>query len=329
MNRLLAVALILTLSQWDLSFAKDNGDQRGADLLAKAGSLQNIREQGSQPFQLRLRVHSEHIVSKPIDGSFAEVWMTPDKWRREIGFPGFTQLEVGDVGSKWLSRNMDFRPRPVYLTAIAIDAFIQPSRSQEEVVKSFKNRKVAGSEAQCIEVVGKNERRVRELCFDSSGLLIRESFGTQRFEYSSFSKFGTKSFPKSIRVYESDRRVLDIQADELTSPGDPRPELFEHRGSSRRMAGCEIWPAEAVKKVVPQYPSAARAAHQQGTVALYTLLSEQGTVEKNTVVQTAGVSLDQSAMDAVKQWQYPLPTCGGSPLPTEIEVEVNYELRTE
>lgn len=328
MNRLLAVVLLLQF-QSHVSLAKDNGDQRSADLLAKAGSLQNIRQQESQPFQLRLRVHSEHIVSKPIDGSFAEVWMTPDKWRREIAFPGFTQLEVGDVGSKWLSRNMDFRPRPVYLTAVAIDAFIQPSRSPDEVVKSVKNRKVAGSEAQCVEVVGKNDRRVRELCFDSSGLLIRASFGKQRFEYSSFSKFGTKSFPKIIRVYESDRRVLDIQADELTPPSDPRPELFEHRGSGRRMAGCEIWPAEAIKKVAPQYPSEARAAHQQGTVGLYILLSEQGTVEKNTVVQSAGVSLDQSAMEAVKQWQYPPPTCGGPPLPTEIEVQVNYELRTE
>ena len=255
--------------------------------------------------------------------------MTPDKWRREIAFPGFTQLEVGDVGSTWLSRNMDFRPRPVSLTAIAIDAFTQPSRSVDEVVKSVRNRKVAGSEAQCIEVVGKSEKRVRELCFDSSGLLIRESFGTQRFEYSSFSKFGTQSFPKSIRIYESDRRILDIQTDELTSPGDPRPELFEHQGSSRRMAGCEIWPAEAIKKIAPQYPSQARAAHQQGTVALYALLSEQGTVEKSKVVKSAGDSLDRSAMAAVKQWQYPPPACGGSPLPTEIEIQIYYELRSE
>ena len=328
MNRLLAVVLLLQF-QSNISFAKDNADQRGADLLAKAGSLQNIHEHGSQPFQLRLRIHTEHITSKPIDGSFAEVWMTPDKWRREIAFPGFTQLEVGDVGSTWLSRNMDFRPRPVSLTAIAIDAFTQPSRSVDEVVKSVRNRKVAGSEAQCIEVVGKSEKRVRELCFDSSGLLIRESFGTQRFEYSSFSKFGTKSFPKSIRIYESDRRILDIQTDELTSPGDPRPELFEHQGSSRRMAGCEIWPAEAIKKIAPQYPSQARAEHQQGTVALYALLSEQGTVEKSKVVQSAGDSLDRSAMDAVKQWQYPPPACGGPPLPTEIEVQINYELRSE
>ena len=94
------------------------------------------------------------------------------------------------------------------------------------------------------------------------------------------------------------------------------------------MAECEKSP-KLIKKIPPQYPPAARSAHQQGTVILYTVLSDQGTVEKTSVLQSAGDNLDKSAADGVKQWVYSPPACGTVALPTEIEVQVNYELRIE
>ena len=133
-----------------LWLAKDRpSDHEGADLLAKATSLQNLHEQGAQPFQLRMRIHAEHIVPKPTDGAYGEVWMTPNKWRREIAFPGFTQLEIGDVDSKWISRNFDFRPRAVYLTEAAVEHFIHPGAQQEAVIKFVRSRKVKGAELRC------------------------------------------------------------------------------------------------------------------------------------------------------------------------------------
>lgn len=301
----------------------------GVGLLTKATSLQNIHAQGSKPFQLRMHIHAEHIVAKPIDGDYAEIWMDPSTWRREIAFPGFTQLETGDAGSKWVIRSLEFRPRVVYLTTIAVEVFTQLPILQEEAIKSVRNKKISGSEGQCVQLVAKPGTRTRELCFDSSGALVRESFGKQQFEYGDFSKFGGKIFPKSIRVYEADSRVLEIRADEISAPGDSRPELFQHPATSHRMAACERWPAEPVKKVAPQYPEPARRSHQQGTVTLYALLSDQGTVEKTTVLESAGDSLDRSAAEAVKHWEYAPLECGTAPLPTEIEVQVNYELRVE
>jgi len=321
--------LLIALLLGSLCLAKDKpSDHEGADLLAKATSLQNLHEQGAQPFQLRMRIHAEHIVPKTTDGAYAEVWMAPHKWRREVAFPGFTQLEIGDVDSKWITRNFDFRPRVVYLTEVAVEHFIHPGAQQEAVIKSVRSRKVKGAGLRCVELLDKEGKQARELCFDGADALVSVSQGNQRFEYADFGKCGSKIFPKSIRVYESGVQVLDISADNLMAPSDPRNELFLHGAGARHMAACEKSP-KLIKRLPPQYPPAATSAHQQGTVILYTVLSDQGTVEKTSVLQSAGDNLDKSAAEAVTQWVYSPPACGTVPLPTEIEVQVNYELRIE
>jgi len=83
---------LLTLGLWWAScYAADRPSKAdGAELLAKAVSLQNIREQGAQPFDLRMHIHSERLTSKPAEISYSEVWLTPDHWRREIALPGFS-----------------------------------------------------------------------------------------------------------------------------------------------------------------------------------------------------------------------------------------------
>jgi TonB family protein len=322
-------SLLIALLLGCLCLAKDRpSDHEGADLLAKATSLQNLHEQGAQPFLLRMRVHAEHIAPKPTDGAYAEVWMAPNKWRREVAFPGFTQLEIGDVDSKWISRNFDFRPRAVYLTEAALERFIHPGAQQETAIKSVRSRNVKGAELRCLELLDKEGKQARELCFGGVDALVSVSQGNQRFEYADFGRFGSKVFPKSIRVYESGLQVLDINADNLIGPSDSRDALFLHGAGARQMAECEKWPM-LIKKIPPQYPPAARSAHQQGTVILYTVLSDHGTVEKTSVLQSAGDNLDKSAADAVKQWVYSPPACGTVALPAEIEVQVNYELRIE
>jgi hypothetical protein len=292
-------ALLVPLFLGSLCLAKDKSrEKEGAELLANAASLQNIH-QGAQPFQLKMRVHAERLVSKPVDGAYAEVWMAPNKWRREIAFPGFTQLEIGDVDSKWLTRNLDFKPQIVYLTEVAVERFVHPGAQQEGVVKSVRGTKRKGMELRCVQLTDKEGKQPSELCFDGTGALIQESLGSQRFEYGDFWKFGgSKIFPKSIRVYESGGQVLEITADNLSAPSDSRDQLFQHGTGTQQMADCERWP-KIVKKVAPQYPAAARAAQQQGDVILYTLLSGQGTVERMRVLQSSGDSLDTSATDAV------------------------------
>ena len=318
--------LVFTLVTVGYCSASEADKQRqAAELLTQANSQQAIRAEGSKPFHLHMRVHAERIVANATDGTYDEVWLSPVKWRHEIVFPGFRQVVSGDENSDWLSRNLDFRPRVEYLITEAIERFVHPKLSPKEKLASLHEKKKKGILLQCAELKDANARN-RELCFDPSGALFSDETMDQRFEYADYRKFEGRIFPNRIQVYESGTEVLNIAADDLSQPHDVSPTLFEHEPAALKMAPCERQSTDLVKKVPPHYPEDARHAGQQGTVILYALLSADGHVEKIRALEGPTPSIDQAAIDAVQQWVYAPVRCGTVPLPTEVEVRVNFAL---
>jgi len=232
-------------------------------------------------------------------------------------------VEVGSRNSKWVSRNADFRPRVAYLTSVALESFFRPEAAPSEKIKSLRKRKEKGVQLLCVQLeMGHSDR---ELCFDPSGALALEEHLNQRFEYDDFGKFGEKIFPHSIRVSEGGSEVLNLHMEDPVAP-PVQAVSFDHVASALQMAPCERWPAEPMEKIPPQYPQDARQARQQGTVILYVVVSGDGSVDKLRVLESAGGSLNKSAIEAVRQWTYAPLACGTTPLQSEIEVRINYTL---
>jgi TonB family protein len=319
------LAVIFALRVYAADDKKPQEQTESSELLARAGALQDIRADGSQPFHLHLQVHAQHITTKPVDGSYDEVWLAPDKWRREMTFPGFTQVEVGDKDSKWVSRNASFRPSVAYAISRALDRLSRKDLLAEEKVLTVRTKRKEGVELRCTDL--QVSSRKHSLCFGPSGTLFSEETPTERFEYQDYGKFGVKLFPRHMQVYQSGERVLDIRAEELPLASNLAPELFEHDTSARHMAPCERPELEApTKRTQPMYPPEARRAFQQGTVILYAFLASDGRVQNVRVVQNVSPALDGATVDAVQQWVYAPVRCGKVPLPTEIEVSVNFAL---
>lgn len=322
---LLILAAVLPLRGFATDDKKKQETQKEvAELLAHASSLQNIRAPGSQPFHLHVGVHAEHITTKPVAGIYDEVWLIPNKWRREMIFPGFTQAEVGDEDSKWVSRNTSFRPSVAFAISRALDVLTRIELLPDEKAR-FNTRKKAGAELHCADL--QTSSRNRLLCFGSSGTLVSQEAQDERFEYDDYGKFGDKLFPRHMQVYQSGQRVLDMRVEELSSAPDVKLELFQHNATAQQMSACEsTGPRVPTKRITPEYPPEARQRFQQGTVILYALLSGDGHVQEVRVVQNVSPALDRAATEAVKQWVFPPVQCGAVPLPTETEISVNFAL---
>ncbi len=80
-----------------------------------------------------------------------------------------------------------------------------------------------------------------------------------------------------------------------------------------------------LNKVVPIYPPAAKKAKVQGTVVLSALIGKDGNIENLRVVSGPS-ELQQSALDAVRQWTYKPYLLNGDPVKVVTTVHVVYQL---
>jgi TonB family protein len=96
---------------------------------------------------------------------------------------------------------------------------------------------------------------------------------------------------------------------------------------SARMApvriGGQIRAPTKLKDVHPLYPAIAQSARVGGLVTIEATIGPDGKVSDAKIVQSIPL-LDQSALDAVRQWEYTPTLLNGVPVPVVLTVSVNF-----
>jgi protein TonB len=82
---------------------------------------------------------------------------------------------------------------------------------------------------------------------------------------------------------------------------------------------------EALVKVPPAYPDAAREAHVEGTVMIQALIGRDGMVKDTKVVKSVP-GLDDAAASAVRQWQFKPAMAKGAPVATWVAIPVKFSI---
>jgi protein TonB len=90
--------------------------------------------------------------------------------------------------------------------------------------------------------------------------------------------------------------------------------------SSKVMSG------NLLTKAVPVYPPAAKKAKIQGTVVLSVVIGDDGNVKDIQVVSGPN-ELQQSSIDAVRQWTYKPYLLNGDPIEVKTTVNIVYMLQ--
>jgi TonB family protein len=91
--------------------------------------------------------------------------------------------------------------------------------------------------------------------------------------------------------------------------------------------GPNVKPPTVISRVEPNYTDKARNAKAGGTVVLEAVIRKDGTVDMLRVVHSLGYGLDESAIDALKQWTFRPGTKDGIPVDVALNIEVNFNLR--
>ncbi len=86
-------------------------------------------------------------------------------------------------------------------------------------------------------------------------------------------------------------------------------------------------PVKPLKTIHPLYPRQARDRDWQGQVILRFKILSNGTVESGTIHQSSGYQmLDDSALKAVKQWQFQPAKNGGFPVVSVVDIPIKFDL---
>ena len=92
---------------------------RPIEWFRRANDATNIRLPGSTPFRMKVTFHAFPGIdfSKPGqspiqsgDGVYEEVWLSPEKWRREITFGDYHAVEVRADGVRKMQSSSDYEP---------------------------------------------------------------------------------------------------------------------------------------------------------------------------------------------------------------------------
>ncbi|HEX7151482.1 MAG TPA: TonB family protein [Thermoanaerobaculia bacterium] len=84
---------------------------------------------------------------------------------------------------------------------------------------------------------------------------------------------------------------------------------------------------EEIDRVVPRYPSRARAAGIQGAVVIRGIVRRDGTIDNVEVIKDLPHGLGDAAQDAVQRWRFRPATYRGEPIDVYYTVTVNFRLR--
>jgi len=119
----------------------------------------------------------------------------------------------------------------------------------------------------------------------------------------------------SVSLPEAAVRIPAPQAKEPPAPAPAQPKT-----------GGNLQAPKLVKRVAPVYPSAAQAAHIQGTVRFTAMIGKDGTIQ-NVQALSGPPVLIPAATEAVKKWVYQPMTLDGTPTEVVTQIDVNFALR--
>ncbi|MEA2489427.1 MAG: periplasmic protein TonB [Acidobacteriota bacterium] len=97
-------------------------------------------------------------------------------------------------------------------------------------------------------------------------------------------------------------------------------------GDAPVRVGGNVKAPQLVLRVEPVYTEAARIAHIRGIVIIEAVIDRKGYVQDARVLRALPMGLDQSALNAVRQWRFRPGTLNGNPVPVLYNLTINFEL---
>ena len=288
-------------------------DPAALALINHAIAVSDIQAREAPAFRLHARIQVNYAEGKSEKGEVLRIGTPAGMWHYEQSLAGYHSVEVSAGKQVWAVSNLHYLPFPMFLAerALSLPGELRAAKGRglEEPFQSSAN----GEE--CVRTL--DESHPLKYCFDPENGELRQLVDSPwnvTYEYSKYESFGTKSFPRELRVVRNSGSVfVDIHVDrlELIENLDLRAFLPVKGSKERTLASrCDDIDRPKLEKMVrPVYPEEADHAGLTGVVRLYAEIGEDGVPRGMWPINASPPVLREAAIAAVRQWRYRPQVC--------------------
>jgi TonB family protein len=318
-----------------VSFVTPNASAHDDDFgewIAKASHKSSLTEPGSRPFHLKLEA-SETRHNDPQYKAEIEVWWAaPDKWRREVKSPVFSQTAVQEGKRYYESNSSDYLPWWLHeLIQESVDPIPVAELKDEDV--ELTRQGCAKWETE----YSKEKEKItvyNNVCFNADGTakyIFTRTLGTQ---FGDYQKFGDKHVARAITVsaYGPGEVKGKVTLLERLGPNDSHFAMPSDTSINSRVRFLSV-PESALEPDMPSTPPVNwPVVHNfpgTGAITINVKLDRSGSVREVGGIVSSNVVLNDAALEQVKTLKFKPYLSDGSPVQVNTNITLRYETKVE
>jgi protein TonB len=151
---------------------------------------------------------------------------------------------------------------------------------------------------------------------------------THKAEYGMAGSVAGGGKPQVVPPVEDTVELDDADESLVEHRQKPKPTPVVITGVGGPQSGGAMEVPSYYRNPPPDYPDSARSLKEEGLVTLRTEVDAQGKVVSVSVSQSSGFAdLDESAIEAVKNWQFKPAQIAGIAISTSVDIPVRFRLK--
>jgi hypothetical protein len=293
----------------------------------------NITLPGSKPFHLKAEIVETTNPKSEYQAKIEEYWVSPEKWRRTIESPGFSQTLI--VNGEKISEQDRGDYLPWWLSDL-ITAMIDPLPMSESLKKiNSQIAKPNGSEnsSTCADFHTKIDRWI--FCFEGSHGLVKSVFARgYHASFSDFKGFGDKRVARKIVIDPEPGTTIQASISLLAELPQPDDVMFAVQSATPpegRIRSLKIDEDQFRKLSVSNtdidWPPTG-GGMSAGRCAVYVSADRAGHIQEVWPGGCDNPGLQDPLREIVKKWQLKQAIVSGASVQVESLLTFRFETKT-
>lgn len=311
-----------------------NGGKEWIEMTARAIQQSKLTLPGSESFHLRAEIIESTNPPSPYRGTVEEFWVSPEKWRRTIESPGFSQTMVVN-GDKLLEKDTgDYFP---WWLRDMITAMFDPTASLE--IPDHVSPRAAKPldpriSSLCTTVNTSIDRW--SICFEPRRTLLTSIYSNHTgygAEFKNFEGFGKKQVPRHIVFNPESGTTIEAtitQLDKLQQMDEKMFAIEKSTPPQDRITSVRI-SEDALRNLSLTNTNidwpAVGGGLAKGGCAVYVSADRSGHMREVWPGGCDNAGLEDPLRDIVRKWQLKTAVVDGVPVQVESRLTFGFEAK--